>query len=64
MVVDLVYEPPATKLVERAHEAGAGAWGGLGMLVHQAAASFRIWTGQEPPIEIMSAAALHAVFRR
>jgi shikimate 5-dehydrogenase len=34
------------------------------MLVHQAAASFRIWTGQEAPIEIMSAAALHAVLKR
>ncbi|HWL65270.1 MAG TPA: shikimate dehydrogenase, partial [Actinomycetota bacterium] len=64
VVFDLVYEPPTTPLVERAHAAGAGAWGGLGMLVHQAAASFRIWTGQEPPIEIMSAAGLHAVLRR
>jgi shikimate dehydrogenase len=60
-VVDLVYRPPLTPLVERARAAGADAWGGLGMLVHQAAASFRIWTGREPPLDVMSAAALHAL---
>jgi shikimate dehydrogenase len=61
VVVDLVYDPPSTEMVERARSAGADAWGGLGMLVHQAAASFRIWTGQDPPIETMSAAALRAI---
>jgi shikimate dehydrogenase len=64
VVVDLVYDPPATELVRRARAAGADAWGGLGMLIHQAAASFKIWTGQEPPIEVMSAAALHALRAR
>jgi shikimate dehydrogenase len=64
LVVDLVYEPPSTPLVERARAAGAEGWGGLGMLVHQAAWSFRIWTGQVPSIETMSAAALHAVLKR
>ena len=61
IVVDLVYDPPSTALVERARAAGAHAWGGIGMLVHQAAASFQIWTGQDPPLETMSAAALHAI---
>ncbi|HYI44782.1 MAG TPA: shikimate dehydrogenase [Actinomycetota bacterium] len=64
IVIDLIYDPPTTALVEKAKAQGAEAWGGLGMLVHQAAASFRIWTGQEAPIEIMSAAALHAVLKR
>jgi shikimate dehydrogenase len=64
LVVDLIYEPPSTRLVERARAAGAEAWGGLGMLVHQAAWSFRIWTGQHPSIETMSAAALHSVLKR
>jgi shikimate 5-dehydrogenase len=31
------------------------------MLVHQAAASFRIWTGQDAPIETMSAAAVRGL---
>jgi shikimate dehydrogenase len=61
LVVDLVYDPPMTPLVDRARLAGADAWGGLGMLVHQAAASFRIWTGLSAPLEAMSAAAVHAL---
>lgn len=63
-VVDLVYWPPQTPLLERARTAGAQAWGGLGMLVRQAAASFTIWTGQDPPLETMSAVALHALRAR
>ena len=61
LVADLVYDPPTTPLVARARAAGADAWGGVGMLVHQAAASFRIWTATEPPLEAMSAAAVHAI---
>jgi shikimate dehydrogenase len=60
-VVDLVYSPPSTPLVEAARAGGADAWGGVGMLVRQAAASFRVWTGQDPPLEVMSAAAVHAI---
>lgn len=60
-VVDLIYSPPSTPLVDAARAAGAQAWGGLGMLVRQAAASFTIWTGQAAPLEAMSAAAVHAI---
>lgn len=60
-VVDLVYSPPSTPLMEAARAGGAEAWGGLGMLVRQAAASFQLWTGQDPPLEVMSAAAVHAI---
>jgi shikimate dehydrogenase len=61
LVADLVYDPPTTPLVSRARAAGADAWGGVGMLVHQAASSFRIWTAADPPLEAMSAAAVHAI---
>jgi shikimate dehydrogenase len=61
VLIDLVYSPPTTPLAAAARAAGAPAWGGLGMLVRQAAASFQIWTGQDPPLETMSAAAVHAI---
>jgi len=61
VVVDLVYHPPVTPLVAGARERGAVAVGGLGMLVHQAAHAFRLWTRQEPPLEAMSAAAVRAL---
>ncbi|MBV9285547.1 MAG: shikimate dehydrogenase [Acidimicrobiia bacterium] len=58
LVVDLVYHPAHTPLVEAARERGAAAANGLGMLIHQAAHAFRLWTGEDPPLEVMSAAAL------
>jgi shikimate dehydrogenase len=57
---DLVYGRP-TPFVTAAHEAGAGAHHGLGMLVGQAAVSYRRWTGQEAPVATMSAAAAAAL---
>jgi shikimate dehydrogenase len=57
VVNDLVYQPPVTPLMAAAAESGAAVVGGLGMLVHQAAAAVRIWTGREPPLGAMSAAA-------
>ena len=38
-----------------------GGVGGLGMLVYQAAESFRLWTGQDAPIEKMREAARAAL---
>lgn len=61
VVCDLVYSPPVTPLMEAARAAGAEAWGGLGMLIHQAAMSFRIWTGNDPSLATMSAAAIRAI---
>ncbi|MEX0791408.1 MAG: shikimate dehydrogenase [Actinomycetota bacterium] len=58
VLVDLVYRPPVTPLIQAARDRGAIAHSGLGMLLHQAAISFEIWTGVEPPMEAMSAAAL------
>jgi shikimate dehydrogenase len=58
VVVDLMYRPTVTPLVHVAREAGATAFSGLGMLLHQAALSFELWTGQVPPLDVMSAAAL------
>lgn len=58
VVIDLVYRPPLTPLIEAARARGAIAHSGLGMLLHQAALAFEIWTGAEAPMEAMSASAL------
>ena len=58
LVVDLVYAPPITPTIQAARAAGAHAVGGLGMLVHQAAHAFTLWTGHEAPLPAMSAAAM------
>ncbi len=52
-VYDLVYSPPETTLLRSVLKAGLPTANGLGMLVQQALMSFRSWTGQEPPIEVM-----------
>jgi shikimate dehydrogenase len=58
LLIDLVPNPAVTPLVEAARAQGAMAANGLGMLVHQAALAFRMWTGEDPPMAVMSAAAL------
>jgi shikimate dehydrogenase len=58
LVVDLLYDPPSTALQRRARAAGATVFGGIGLLVEQAALSFELWTGTPAPLEVMSAAAL------
>jgi shikimate dehydrogenase len=56
-VVDLVYHPAETPLLAAARAHGVRTQNGLPMLVHQAALSFRLWTGVEAPVEVMRAAA-------
>lgn len=58
---DLVYRPPNTPFLMAARAAGADAHHGLGMLVAQAAASYRRWTGRDAPTATMSAVALAAL---
>jgi len=57
VVVDTVYAPRETPLLAAAQQRGARALNGLGMLVHQAARSFTLLTGQAAPLEAMWAAA-------
>jgi len=64
LVADLVYAPATTPLLAAARRAGARTCGGLGMLLHQAAHQFTIWTGQEAPVSQMSAAVLRELRRR
>jgi shikimate dehydrogenase len=63
VVADLVYHPLVTPLLAEARVRGAVAVNGLGMLIHQAAHAFRLWTGEDPPLAAMSAAAMRALSR-
>ena len=53
LVYDVVYNPWLTPLLRLAKKAGANILGGLPMLVYQGAASFKLWTGREAPVDIM-----------
>lgn len=61
IVFDLVYNPPATKLLRQAEQRGARVIGGLDMLIYQGARAFELWTGEHAPVEVMQTAATHAL---
>ena len=52
-VYDMIYRPAETALLKTARQAGCRAANGLGMLLHQGARAFEIWTGQTAPLEVM-----------
>jgi shikimate dehydrogenase len=57
VVADIVVHPLDTALLRAACAVGAQTVDGLGMLVHQAALAFTLWTGVEAPVPVMRAAA-------
>jgi shikimate dehydrogenase len=61
LVCDLTYNPRDTVLLKAARAAGADVLDGTGMLVHQGAIAFEIWTGQPAPVETMRGALLKAL---
>lgn len=52
-IYDLVYNPRQTKLVRDARLQGLNATTGLGMLIEQAALGFELWTGYNPPRDVL-----------
>lgn len=55
-VYDMIYRPAETRLLVAARKAGCKTANGLGMLLHQGAKAFKIWTGKTPPLGIMRSA--------
>jgi shikimate dehydrogenase len=53
VVADLIVHPLRTRLLDQAEARGARIVPGLGMLVHQAALAFGLWTGRVAPIDAM-----------
>ncbi len=64
LVFDLIYNPAETPLLAVARAAGARTANGLGMLLHQGARAFRLWTGRKPPVAVMRAALEQALRAR
>ncbi len=57
LAYDLVYNPARTAFMREAEAAGCEATGGLAMLIGQAAMQYRLWTGDDAPVEVMRRAA-------
>jgi shikimate dehydrogenase len=62
VVCDLVYGAEPTALSRWAERAGSRLVDGLEVLVRQGARSLARWTGREPPIDAMRAAASKGSF--
>jgi 3-dehydroquinate dehydratase/shikimate dehydrogenase len=58
---DLVYHPADTRFLGEARAAGCQIIGGLAMFLAQAAEQFRLWTGREAPLQVMTQAAALAL---
>ncbi len=64
VVFDIVYNPIETKLLKEAKRAGVKKMvDGVKMLVYQGAASFKLWTKEDPPIGVMETAVTAALIR-
>ena len=61
-VFDLIYMYPETAFLSTAKASGAQIANGLGMLLHQGAKAFEIWTGIKPSVEAMRDALKKAVY--
>jgi shikimate dehydrogenase len=60
-VYDLVYNRPVTRLVKEALSMNLRAVTGSGMLLHQGAIAFELWTGRKAPLEVMRSALKEAL---
>lgn len=52
-VVDIIYNPRETRLLQQAAAQGLQTMNGVAMLVQQGALSLQRWTGCEPPVAVM-----------
>ena len=61
-VYDLIYNPAETALLQAAKAAGCKTANGLGMLLHQGAKAFEIWTGKPAPLDVMRRALEQTIY--
>ena len=63
VVMDIVYNPVKTRLLEEAEHKACQTINGVDMFVFQGAHQFELWTGQKAPVEVMRAAVVEALKR-
>ena len=56
VVCDVIYIPEKTALLEMAEGVGCKTMNGLGMMLYQGAAAFKMWTGKDMPIDAVKEA--------
>ena len=56
IVSDVIYNPRETRFLQEAKLAGCHTFNGMYMLLYQGAEAFRLWTGQDMPVEQIKAA--------
>lgn len=64
VVMDIVYAPLTTRLLEIAAKSGCRAINGIEMLLYQGVAQFEMWTGEEAPVDVMRRALLAAIEKK
>jgi len=62
-VYDMIYRPAETPLLKAAKKAKCKTANGLGMLLHQGAKAFEIWTGQPAPVKEMRVALEREIYK-
>ena len=55
IVSDIIYNPRETKFLKEARKAGCQTFNGMYMLLYQGAEAFRLWTGEDMPVEHIKA---------
>jgi shikimate dehydrogenase len=59
VVCDIIPNPPQTAFLDEALKVGCQTFDGFSMLIHQGAISFKFWTGQDAPIDVMRKALMN-----
>lgn len=61
VVMDIVYNPLKTRLLQEAEKKGCITVDGVAMFVYQGAFQFELWTGKKAPIDVMRKAVVNAL---
>jgi shikimate dehydrogenase len=63
-VYDMIYRPAETALLKAAKSAGCRTANGSGMLLYQGVKALELWSGQNPPIDLMRDALNENIYGR